>query len=347
MFVPVYLFTGPEFGKRNDAVNDIKKSLKKQFGEIEEYSLYASETPVSSVVEILQSESLFVPASCVIYRGVELIKKKEDIERLGTWISSVTPDSKNKNPKCSSVLILISDEFSVDSKLEKLIPKDNKTVFWEMFEDKKIPWIRDFFSKNGFSIQEDACEEILDMVENNTEALRTECSRFFVCFQPGAVITVDDVDAILANNRSESAFTLFDVMADPSGAPGHRLENALSVLQKIRLSKDSSSVMILMGLALCFRNLSVWHKLSSAGTMDDFNLKINGFNTKKKKTQYGNASRVWSSGQTAAILSLISSTDMEIRSGGQGMEDTLLQMMLYEIIIKKGAPVAEWEEGWA
>ena len=68
----------------------------------------------------------------------------------------------------------------------------------------------------------------------------------------------------------------------------------------------------------------------------DFNLKINGFSSKKMKNQYSKASRIWTVGQVVAVLSLLSSADMNIRSSGTLLEDTLLQKLLYEIIIKKG-----------
>ena len=32
MEAPIYLFTGPEFGKRNDAVDSVKKALVKKVG---------------------------------------------------------------------------------------------------------------------------------------------------------------------------------------------------------------------------------------------------------------------------------------------------------------------------
>ena len=103
---------------------------------------------------------------------------KDDIELLRNWIDGL------KSQKYDDVfLFLVSDETSVDKKLENLIPKDNKQVFWEMFENRKEEWLTSFFAKNGYKIHEDAVAAILEMIENNTEALRNECSRFFLCFE--------------------------------------------------------------------------------------------------------------------------------------------------------------------
>jgi len=78
MDTPIYLYTGPEFGERNDAVSAVKEAMRKAHGELDEYLFYANETPVSEILTILQSGSLFTNASCVVVRSAESIKKKED-----------------------------------------------------------------------------------------------------------------------------------------------------------------------------------------------------------------------------------------------------------------------------
>ena len=132
-------------------------------------------------------------------------------------------------------------------------------------------------------------------------------------------------------------------MAEEIPEPEKRLEKSLDILQKIRLSKENSSVMIIAGLTSCFRKLLLWHKLRVQGQTDDFNLKINGFASKKLKTQYSKAAKHWTSGQTTAILADLANSDMEIRSSGTLLEDIILQKMIYEIIVKKGATCASYD----
>lgn len=335
MSAPVFLFTGPEAGERNESVQQTISSLKKKFGEIEEYHYYASETPVAEFMTVLQNESLFASATVVIVKNAEVIKKKEDVEIISGWIQS--------NPAESNVLILTSDSISVDTKLDKAIPAGNKKIFWEMFEDRKIPWLVSFFRKNGYNITEDACQLILDMIENDTETLKNECSRFFVLFQKDHAIVPEDVEQVLTHTREENAFSLFDTMSNAPETAAERFEKSLEILQKIRLSKENSSVMIIAGLTSCFRKLVLWQKLKNEGKNDDFNLKINGFSGKTIKAQYARAAKIWTSGQATAILADLATSDMEIRSGGSLMEDVLLQKLLYEIIMKKGATCASYE----
>lgn len=320
---PIFLYTGPEFGLRDEAVEDVKKNFSKNLGSIDEHSFYLLETPLSQVMTILQNGTLFSDGVFVVCKNAELIKKKDEIQMISDWME--TADS-------SSVLVLISDEVTVDSKLEKIIPAANRKKFWEMFEDKKIPWLCDFFKKNGYTVQPDAAEMILEMVENNTQALKTECSRFFYCFPKGTVIDEEKVDSVLTHNREENAFSLFAEIADSNEEAKIRLEKSLQILQKIRLSKENSSVMLIAGLASCFRKLSLWHTQGE-----------NAIHGTLMQKQYRKAAKIWTLGQSAAVLAVLAQTDMEIRSGGNQMEDLLLQKMLYEIVIKKGASLSSVE----
>lgn len=330
---PVYLYTGPEFGQRNDAIDAVKKSLEQKFGDIDNHLFYLIETPFSQVMTILQSGTLFSNGVCVVCKNAELLKKKDDIEMLSQWLES---------PSESSVLILVSDEVSVDNKLDKLVPPENKKKFWEMYESDKLPWISTFFNKNGYSITQDAASLILSMVENNTLALKNECSRFFVLFPKEHEITDEDVESVLIHTREENAFTLFNQIAKFSDSPQKRFESGVEILQKIRLSKENNSVMIISGLASCFRKLVLWHSLCSGGyEPDDFTFKTKGFTSSTMRKQYRSAAKIWTTGQATAILAILGSTDMEIRTGGSLLEDVLLQKMLYEIIIKKGAPISD------
>ena len=317
---PIYLYTGPEFGKRNEAVDAVKAAHKKQFGVIDEHSFYLLETPLSEVMTILQSGTLFSDGVCVVCRNADLIKKKDEIQMIADWL---------KNPEPSAILILVSDEVSVDSKLEKLVPTPNRKKFWEMFESDKLPWVTSYFSKNGYRITGGAAKLILELIENNTQSLAAECSRFFMLFSKDHEITETDVDSVLTHSREENVFSLFRQISDSSLSPQVRLETGISILQKIRLSKENSSVMIIGGLASCFRKLEDWHKRGEAAIPQAMLQK-----------QYRGAAKVWTIGQTAAILAVLASTDMEIRSGGSQMEDVLLQKMLYEIIIKNGAQLS-------
>lgn len=346
---PVYLFIGPEFGERNEAVDKVKSDLKAKYGDFEDHVRYYPETKLSEVVSELSTDSLFSPATCIVLKNAEQIKLKDEIELLKNWVESVTPSPLKSSVKDSSVLILISDEVSVDAKLKKIIPAGDKNqkIFWEMFENRKEPWLQNYFKKNGFSLTSSACQAILEMVENNTESLKSECSAFFSFFPKGYQITEADVEKVLSHNREENAFTLFDAMADVSMPKEKRLEKALLILQKISSTKNSGvGVELIAGLSYCFRRLVVWHEISKGGSASDTVYKQNGFTSMKAKNQYANASRIWNMPQTVAAKAVLSKYDMEIRSSGNTQEYNLLSLMIYEIVMKNATARSEYETDW-
>lgn len=332
----VYLFTGPENGEKNDAVAAIRGAALKKNGTLDEYKFYASEARVADVVAQLQNASLFSPALFVRLKNAELIKGKADVELLVSYIKSAVGSP--------NTLVLESDENSVEKKVESAVPSGHKRIFWELFENQKPQWVQRYFQRNGFSVTPDAVEQILDMVENDTESLRSECSRFFFCFEQGHRVTAEDVDKILSHNREENAFTLFDALADDSKSPRDRLETSLGILQKIRLSRDSRSFTLVAGLTYCFRQLRLWHSLHSKGASPtESQLRAAGFAGKKVQARCRRAAKIWGPGTTASILSLLADTDIAIRSGGAAQEEVRLSMLLYAVVMKNGIYPAEYE----
>ncbi len=332
-----YVFTGPEAGEKNDAIANIREQTRKRLGDVSEYRYYASDVDVSYLVAQLQNATLFEPALFITVRNAETIKSKNDIELLVNWAKS-TADSAN-------TLILISEENGIDKKLEAACASDHKKIFWEMFENRKSQWVESYFRKNGFSVTSDAVEQILDMIENNTDSLRSECSRFFFCFEKGHTVTCDDVDKILSHNREENAFTLFDAMADGSRSSSQRFETSIEILDKIKsASKSGYLIALIAGLVYCFRQLRTWHTIHANGAHPtDVQLKTAGFSGKKKQEQYAKAAKVWNAGATSSILALLASTDGSIRETSE-LDENIMAMCIYSIVIKNGLFPAKYEQ---
>lgn len=319
----LWLFTGPEIGERNAAVEQVRASAAKQCGNLDTHSLYANDVRMGDVVSLLQNGALFADARFVVLRNAEAIKKKEDIEMLSAWAGE-------SGGAGDAFLVLVSDEIGVDKKVEALVPKDRKRIFWELFENRKEQWVSDFFRKEGYGIEGDAVQVILEMVENNTEALREACSRFTLFFPSGTRISAADAESILAHTREESPFSLFDRLVAGD------LEGSLEILQKLSLSRDSSPVQTVAGLTFCFRRLADWHALAGAGSTDEFSLKKAGFTGKRAIEQYRAAARRWDRETVARILALLASTDLGMRTDGTALQDCRMELCLYAILMRRG-----------
>jgi len=325
---PIWLFTGPEIGERNTAVEDLRASAAKSAGNLDAHTFYAADVKMGDIVSLLQNGSLFSDARFVVLRNAELIKKKDEIEQLLSWVAesaSVT----------DAFLVLVSDEVGVDKKIEAAVAKDRKRIFWELFENRKEEWIANFFRKEGYAIDGEAVASILELVENNTDALRTACSRLTLFFPAGHRITEGDAESLLAHNREESPFTLFDALAEGD------FEASLGILSKLTLSKDSSPVQTVAGLTYCFRRLADWHRLSGEGTTDEFSLKKAGFTSRRAIDQYRKASRRWNAASASRILALLASTDLSLRSSGTALQDCQMEGALYSILKKDGRELAK------
>jgi DNA polymerase-3 subunit delta len=310
----VHLFLGPEIGEKEEAIQEIRKKLQGTARGMEEMSFYAGETPVSGIVSILRNGSLFADARFFLIKNTEVLKKKEEIETLAAYI---------KSPQDNTALILISENTGIDKTIEKAVGAAGKKLFYELFENRKIEWIATFFSKQGCRISEDGITAILEMVENNTEALRRECLRLMLFLGKEKVIEAEDVEKWLSHTREESAFTLFSRIA--SGDFSKSLESLRTLL-----AAKETPIAIFGGLASCFRKLRNYaHLLEKGMGYDDFELKKIGLSHPKSRQDYAQARRRY---DADICLALLAEYDLKIRSSSSALEALTMDMFLYKLM---------------
>lgn len=306
-------------------------------GTLERYKFYASDDAIEDVVSRLRNASLFSPALFVILESAEQVKQKADVDLLASWMRSA-----GTSP---NTLVLTSDDTSVDRRLESAVPAGHKRIFWEMFENRKPEWLAQLFRKSGLTATRDAIDAILNMVENDTQTLRNECSRFSYCFEKDHVITARDVENILSHDREESAFTLFDAMSNASKSAVARFESSLEILRKLRATKDASPVALIASLTYCFRQLLTWHAIHAPGRRAaPEELRQKGFSGKRRQEQYTRAARVWTAAEAASALALLSQTDISIRETGSALEETYLALLIYSLVMKATSPCATYAQ---
>jgi DNA polymerase-3 subunit delta len=319
----IFLFLGPEIGERRDAIDTIKQNLTKKSGQKpEEYSYYAGETSISEIVSVLRNGSLFADARLFQIKHPELIKNKDDQELLISYM---------KAPQDDTILILVSDEKSLDKKIEDAVkPKENKRIFWELFENRKADWIRSFFRREGYQIEDDGIEAILELVENNTEALGRECSKLMLFIKKDQPIREADVGKWLSHTREESAFTLFSRISEAN------LEKSAEIMQTLLAAKESP-VAILSGLNWCFHKLRDYSALVSQGINDEFEFKKIGLASQRVRKDYIEANKFFTPQAIDRAIALIADFDILVRSSGTSFEKILMDYFLYKIITCRGA----------
>jgi DNA polymerase-3 subunit delta len=310
-----FLFLGPELGEKLDALNAIRARLGPG---AEVTTFYAGETPIPQIVSVLKNGSLFCDERLFIIKNAESIsvkdtKKKDEAEMLSACL---------ENPGKGVTIILISDETKLTKRLEDAVPKANRRVFWELFENKKNEWVTAFFRREGGRVDQGGVEAILELVENNTDALRRECVRLMLFLGKDRIIGAADVEQCLSHTREESAFTLFAAVARGNLAAGLDIARAL-------LGAKQSVQAVLAGLAWCFRKLGDYLALKESGNVNDFEMKKIGLSSPKARADYTEAARRWAG--AGAALALIGEYDYLFRSFGAAFEEILMDELVYKL----------------
>ena len=305
--VNCYLFLGPELGEKSDALKALRRKLP---ADTEETSFYAGETPLEDIVSVIRNGSLFSEERFIIIKNAEVIKKKDETELLASCI---------KHLENCTILVLISEETRLDKRIEEAVPKENKTIFWELFENKKNEWLSAFFRREGCRIDESGIRTILEMVENNTDALSRECSRMILFLGKENTITGEDVERCLSHTREESAFTLFAAIARGN------LPLSLEITRSLSASRQSFQA-ITGTLAWCFRRLRDFLALKST---NDIELKKIGITTSRARADYSEAARRWP--RSNGALALIGEYEYMLRSSGTAWEEILLDKLVFHL----------------
>lgn len=325
--IPVWCLTGPELGEKEKEIQGILSAVKAEFGTVDEYSFYPEETPVPQIVQILMNGSLFSAGKFVIVNEAHTIKKKEEISLIKTWLEGRTVKTQDTQ------LIFTSSEISLDKKLESLIPKEHQKIFWEMQEQRKESWLISFFQKKGLVLEKEGARTILELVENNTKELETKCLPLTLFFSKGETVTSGKIEEILSHNKEETVFTLFEKMSRKD------FPSAIETAGKLLGTKETSGIQIVAGLNYCFKRLRDYHKISETGTPSEFDLKRNGFTSRKAREQYSRAAGLWSKEETFDIISRLTETDNNLRTSGMQTETTEVFLLIYSILKKKGSAI--------
>ena len=311
-----YIFLGPEAGKKHDAIDAIRQKIAGAVaGPLEETVYYAGETSATAIANAVQNRSLFTESRLFIVKNAEQLKKKEEITPIASCMEEL--DS-------GTVLILVSDECKLASGLDGCVPRENRTVFYELFENEKNEWVHSFFRHAGYTIDSGGTAAILELVENNTDALRRECSHLMLFLPRDRPVTADDVEKWLSHSREESTFTLFSRIAAGD------ISRSVETLHTLLAAKETATG-ILAILAWCFRKLRDYLALLKNGAPGNFELAKIGLSSPKARGDYAAAARRYNAAAVDACLAFTAEYDILTRASGAAFEQILMDAYLVKI----------------
>jgi DNA polymerase-3 subunit delta len=329
----VYLLLGPELGDKGQRIKEIRSILREEQGtDPEIHRFYPFETENGEIFTALSNNSLFADHRLVILSQAESLNTSQ-VNLLAEYIAK---------PSESATLLIVSTETSLPAKLSAKLDKDQVQVFWEMFDNRKADWVRTLFQRSSITIENEAVELLLELVENNTQELKATCAQLiqFITSDPGRIsqtVSENDVESYIQHTRQESVFSLFeDIITKP-------LEKALGTLQALIRSGDGESVPLLAGLLWQFRRLVSYLELIEQGATSDEackQVKVMGksaaIRRKKDQTNYALAAQRYSLAEARSIIARLGEYDIRTREMGTDFQPMLLEQFLYVVMEKKG-----------
>ncbi len=320
---PVVLYLGPEEGEKLSAIRSIRESLSSD-GDVEQHVLYAFETDPDQVVSLLRNESLFSSHTLIRYRNAEVLKKKDDVNRLATYI---------REPNRNATLILESNEIRVNKTIESAVGSANKRIFWEMFDNQKEGWVQGYVQRRGASIEPEAVDLLLDLVDNNTLELRSELDRLLAF--DGPLISAAAVDRYIAHAKQESVFSLFDAIA--AGDTQH----ALTILRKLCASEEVGR--IVAGLSWQIDRLQAIHRIAREKGSRSAAFSAPGVSVRSKRAQrtYTAALDRYDEATVRRAVVLVNSTEELLRSVPAPLHQGVVQSLMYSLMVRQ----ARWLPG--
>ncbi|MGN1164235.1 MAG: DNA polymerase III subunit delta, partial [Candidatus Ornithospirochaeta sp.] len=159
----VFILLGPEEGEKQELIKRERNKIRLSHPDVEEYTFFGGDEDGNGLSSALSQTSLFSSYRFVVLKHFENVKRTDD-----SW-RALQDFGKDNQDDCT--LIITSTETSATSlpkEISEKAGKENTIVFWEMKDDQKRRWIIDCARRMGFQITQDAIDEILSSVDNNT-----------------------------------------------------------------------------------------------------------------------------------------------------------------------------------
>ncbi len=336
-----YILMGPEEGLKADWLQNEKKRVLSEHPDAEIHTLFVGDDKGEDLDAALSQPSLFSSFRFVILKQYENRTPRDTFDNaLIQFLNSGQTDAE---------FIILSTEKS-KAKLNKEIIKDENLVtvqfFWEMFDNQKRDWIRNAFQREGYRIGNDAVEEILFSVDNNTAEMKNLVTAISMYFHQAdkekTSITVEDIEKYSLQTRGEDGGTLFQAIADGD------LSRSLSILSSIISSDSQAAQKAYSVLVTRFRTLESFEMLRAKGMMekeafdnaDSLQPYTSFYPTKGIKGREQNTMRKAAARyplkDTQRIIRYLSEMDSKAKNTSTEWTGIVFQSIIADIILRKG-----------
>ena len=340
----VFLLLGPEEGEKIEFIKREKDKIRSQYPDFEDYVFFGGDEDGGGISSALSQSSLFSSYRFVVLKHYENVKKTDE--------SYAALDDFGSNPQDDCTLIVSSSDTSSINLPKSLVScagKENTIVFWEMFDNEKRRWIKETTAREGYRITEDAIDEILSSVDNNTQEMKNLMLSItnFLKIQKSEdkTISLDTIEAYSVRTKGENGYSLFRSIGEGN------LEKALLSVKSILLNDSREMIPALSVLATSFRRLEAClgmrdDRKSEKDIFDNVTFvspyasrpgsKRNTGVSAREKDLYRKAMRLYSKEDVGRIITLLGRYDTIIKSASTDLLSLYAEKLIYTIIVGKG-----------
>ncbi|HWB64508.1 MAG TPA: DNA polymerase III subunit delta, partial [Chitinophagales bacterium] len=172
------------------------------------------------IVETCGRLPMMAERQVVIIKEAQALSLKEDEE--AQYLAYL------KRPVKSTVLVFAWKHGTPDGR--KAFSKEVKKagVFYEskpLYENQVAPWVKSWLKSRKYSIEEQAAELLVEFTGNDIAKVVNELEKLIIGKQPGAAITLDDIEKGVGVSKEFNVFELNNALARGDKTKAYQIVN--------------------------------------------------------------------------------------------------------------------------
>ena len=280
-FAPVYFLCGEEpffIDAITDlieqhALNDMEKAFNMSV-------LYGKDLNARLIMETCGRLPMMAERQVVIIKEAQALSLKEEEEK--QYLAYL------KNPVKSTLLVFAWKHGTPDGR--KSFGKEmKKAVYFEskpLYENQVAVWVKSWLSKKKYKIEDRAADILVEYTGNDLTKVANELEKLIISKQPGATITLDDIENGVGISKEFNVFELSNALAGRNKTKVYQIANYF-----VANPKNGPMVLILGQLQGFFGKVYLFHQNKNLGDKEIASvLKVNPYFIKDYKAAAKNYS---------------------------------------------------------
>ena len=249
-FAPVYFFCGEE-DFFIDALTDLveKHALNDMEKAFNQTMVYGKDLTARQIIETAGRLPMMAERQVVIVKEAQALSMKEAEEE--EYLRYL------KKPVKSTVLVFAWKHGTPDGR--KSFGKEMKkgAVYFEskaLYQNQVAPWVKNWLSQKKYKIDEQAADLLVEYTGNELAKVANELEKLIINKQPGATITLDDIETGVGVSKEYNTFELNNALGARDKTKTYKIVNYF-----IANPKNGPLVLILGTLQGFFTKLYLFH----------------------------------------------------------------------------------------